>query len=160
VAVPVIELPPGTKGDMATAERIRVLIAGTIVDTKHTLVRRVLEDSGYEVVGEVRTADAVFESIRAAQPDAVVLDEDLTTHGATVAAIRKVAPDSCIVVFSAPKPEAAPDLEADAYLDKGVPLAVLTATLGRLLAEQTILLTDAPPTSAYAAASRGERSGW
>ena len=138
-------------------ERIRVLIAGDVADTKHRLVRRVLEDDGYEIVGEARTVEAVFEAIRAGQPDAVVLDEALTNHGATVAAVRRAAPDACIVVLTAPSAEAVRHLEADAYLPKDIPIATLTATLGRLLAEQTVLLTDAAPTTSYAAAGPAER---
>lgn len=154
-----IEIPPGTKGAMASVGRIRVLIAGDIADTKHTLVRRVLDDSGYEVIDEVRTADAALEAIGAGKPDAIVIDEDLTTQGATVTAIREAAPDSCIVVFTAPNPEGPLHLEADAYLEKGVPLRTLTTTLGRLLAEQTVLLGDAASATEYVAAGRGELSG-
>ena len=123
-----------------TTDRIRVLIAGNVY-VKRALVRRFLEDDGYEVVGDVVTADAVVPAIRAGRPDAIVLDEDLAKGGAPIRAIRDEAPEARVVVFTAAAPGAsAPPPGADGYLDKGVGLSALTALLGRLFAEPTVPL--------------------
>ena len=123
---------------MTTANRIRVLIAGRVY-VKRALVRRFLEDDGYEVVGDVMDAEAVVPAIVAGRPDAIVLDEDLTAQGAGVAAIRSAAPDLRVIVFTATAPGAgAPPAGADGYLDKGVGLSALTALLGRLFAEPAV----------------------
>ncbi len=138
---------------MTAADRIRVLIAGNVY-VKRALVRRFLEDDGYEVVGDAMAADAVLPALRAGRPDAIVLDEDLTRQGAPIAAIRETAPDVKVVVFTASAPGAgAPPPGADGYLDKGVGLAALTALLGRLFAEPTVLLKPLLVGAGVAAAS-------
>ncbi len=125
---------------MPMAGRIRVLIAGNVY-VKRALVRRFLEDDGYAVVGDVMSADAVIPAVRAGQPDAVVLDEDLASQGAGIAAIRGAAADVRVIVFTAAAAgTGAPPPGADGYLDKGVGLAALTAALGRLFFEPTVPL--------------------
>lgn len=122
---------------MPKAGRIRVLIAGNVY-VKRALVRRFLEDDGYAVVGDVMSADAVIPAVRAGQPDAVVLDEDLAFQGAGIAAIRGAAADVRVIVFTAAATGAgAPPPGADGYLDKGVGLSALTALLGRFFLEPT-----------------------
>jgi CheY-like chemotaxis protein len=122
---------------MPKAGRIRVLIAGNVY-VKRALVRRFLEDDGYAVVGDVMSADAVIPAVRAGQPDAVVLDEDLASHGAGIEAIRGAAADVRVIVFTAAATgTGAPPPGADGYLDKGVGLSALTALLGRLFFEPT-----------------------
>lgn len=114
-----------------TAGRIRVLIAGNIY-VKRALVRRFLEDDGYEVVAEALTRSDILPAIRRGGPDAVVVDDELLEEG-TIQRIRRAAPDAKVVVFTS-TPLAAPTamIGADAYLEKGVGLAALTALLGRL----------------------------
>jgi CheY-like chemotaxis protein len=125
---------------MPKAGRIRVLIAGNVY-VKRALVRRFLEDDGYAVVGDVMSADAVIPAVRAGQPDAVVLDEDLAFQGAGIAAIRGAAADVRVIVFTAAAAgTGAPPPGADGYLDKGVGLSALTAALGRLFFEPTVPL--------------------
>lgn len=125
---------------MPKAGRIRVLIAGNVY-VKRALVRRFLEDDGYAVVGDVMSADAVIPAVRAGQPDAVVLDEDLASQGAGIAAIRGAAADVRVIVFTAAAAgTGAPPPGADGYLDKGVGLSALTAALGRLFFEPTVPL--------------------
>lgn len=123
---------------MTAAHRIGVLIAGNVY-LKRALVRRFLEDGGYEVVGDVMTGEAVLPAIRAGRPHAVLLDEDLTHSGIGIAEIREAAPDVRVVVFTAivPGEGLAPPPGADGYLDKGVGLTTLTALLGRLFVEPT-----------------------
>jgi len=113
------------------AGRIRVLIAGNIY-VKRALVRRFLEDDGYEVVAEALTRSDIMAAIGRGSPDAIVLDDELL-EDATIGRIRRSAPDAKVVVFTS-TPPAAPGtiVGADAYLEKGVGLAALTAVLGRL----------------------------
>jgi hypothetical protein len=55
-------------------DRLRVVIAGNIY-AKRTLVRRFLEDDGFDVVGEALTRDALLSLPGIAGADAVVVDE-------------------------------------------------------------------------------------
>ena len=114
-----------------TAGRIRVLIAGNIY-VKRALVRRFLEDDGYEVVAEALTKNDILPAIHRGSPDAIVVDDALLEDG-TIARIRRTAPDAKLVVFTS-TPPASPSaiVGADAYLEKGVALAALTALLMRL----------------------------
>ncbi|HYF12426.1 MAG TPA: hypothetical protein VEC09_09000, partial [Actinomycetota bacterium] len=120
------------------ADRIRVFIAGNIYVTR-ALVRRFLEDDGFEVTGEARTREDMMIAVRRDQPDAVVIDDELLIDGpggGTIGRLRRGAPDAKVVVFTSSPidPATAPD-DADGYLEKGVGLASLTALLGRLFAE-------------------------
>jgi ActR/RegA family two-component response regulator len=119
------------------ADRIRVFIAGNIY-VKRALVRRFLEDDGYEVVGEARNREDMVAAVRRDQPDAVVIDDELLADGpggGTMGRLRRAAPDARVVVFTnAPTDAAATPEGADGYLEKGLGLASLTAKLGRLFA--------------------------
>lgn len=133
-----------------TVERIRVFIAGNIY-VKRALVRRFLEDDGYEVVGEARNREDMVAAVRREQPDAIVIDDELIIDGpggGTMGRVRRASPDAKTIVFTTSPPEVAnaPD-GADGYLEKGLGLASLTALLGRLFAA-----TGSPiPVSAEAA---------
>ncbi len=139
------------------AERIRVLIGGNIY-VKRALVRRFLEDDGYEVVAEAMSGEDLMPAVLEGQPDAVVLDDELMTHG-TIAAIREAAPEARVVVFTAGPPNAglAPE-GADGYLEKGVGLAALTGLLGRLLAEPTAPIEPVVAEETAAAGEGARRS--
>ncbi|MEX0743239.1 MAG: response regulator [Actinomycetota bacterium] len=118
--------------------RIRVFVAGTI-HLNRTLVRRFLEDDGYEVVGEEPTRENLVAAIRRSEPDAVVVDQDLLGRG-MMARVRRAAPDARIIVFTAgPTTHATTPRGADGYLEKGVGLAALTALLVRLFADEPSL---------------------
>lgn len=113
------------------AERIRVLIAGNIY-VKRALVRGFLEDDGYDVIAEALTSSEIQPAIRRGSPDAVVVDDELLEIG-SIERIRSVAPDAKVVVFTSTPPSSpSAMIGADAYLEKGVGLAALTALLGRL----------------------------
>ncbi|HEU4354611.1 MAG TPA: hypothetical protein VFT27_03400, partial [Actinomycetota bacterium] len=117
------------------AGRISVLIAGNVY-VKRALVRRFLEDDGYEVVGDVVDPEVVVPAILAGRPDAVLLDEDLTRQGLSIDQIRTASPEVRVVAFTAVTPGAGtPPIGADGYLTKGVGLSAVTATLRRLFAE-------------------------
>src|SRR3989304_2233658 len=115
-----------------SAGRIRVLIAGNIY-VKRALGRRFLEDDGYEVVAEAFARSDIRPGTGRSSPDAIVVEDELLEEG-TIARIRESAPDAKIVVFTSTPPGASGAVVgADAYLEKGVALAGLTALLGRLV---------------------------
>jgi ActR/RegA family two-component response regulator len=128
------------------AERIRVLIAGNIY-VKRALVRRFLEDDGFEVVGEARNREDMVAAARREQPDALVVDDELLgggPGGGTMGRVRRAAPDAKVVVFTSVPVDAMPEpLDADGYLEKGLGLASLTALLIRLFAEPAVAPSEA-----------------
>jgi DNA-binding NarL/FixJ family response regulator len=86
-------------------ETVKVLIAGNIY-AKLALVRRFLEDDGYQVVGEPRTKQDVIRAVQAGRPDAVVIDEEFIDGGpvGTIPRIRSAQPGAKIVVFTSGPP--------------------------------------------------------
>jgi CheY-like chemotaxis protein len=142
---------------MTPAERIRVFIAGDIYP-KRGLVRRFLEDDGYDVVGTTASPKAMVDRIRASEPDAVVVDGDLLEAGAaggTLARIREAVPDAKVIVFTGGPAASGPlaPSGADGYLEKGVGLSALTALLGKMFVEAP-RITE-PATSGAGAATTG-----
>jgi CheY-like chemotaxis protein len=121
-----------------TPDKTRVVIAGNIYD-KLALVRRFLEEDGYEVVGVASKRQDVIYAVQQGRPDAVVIDEELIDEGlvGTLLRIRAAQPRAKVVVFTSGPPiqETAPK-GADGYLEKGTGLAVLTSMLDRLLADR------------------------
>ena len=116
-------------------ERVRVVIAGNIY-AKRALVKRFLEDDGFDVAAEAMSRSELFAALRLHDPDAVVVDDDLI--GGDIAAIREIVPDTRIVVFTSGRPEPSRvSAGADGYLEKGVGLASLTAMLQALVIEPT-----------------------
>jgi DNA-binding NarL/FixJ family response regulator len=137
--------------------RIRVFVAGTI-HLNRALVRRFLEDDGYEVVGESPTRENLAAAIRRSEPDAVVVDQDLLGRG-MMARVRRAAPDARIIVFTAgPTTSATAPRGADGYLEKGVGLAALTALLVRLFADEPSLAQPIAAGAAGAQSSDGSSS--
>jgi CheY-like chemotaxis protein len=114
--------------------RIRVLVAGDIY-VNRSLVRPFLEDDGYDVVAEAFSSADVVTAVGQEQPDAIVIDDRLLRgrpNEGTIEKIRRAAPDAKVIVMtSAPGPVRRPG--ADAYLPRGVSLATVSASLGRLL---------------------------
>jgi hypothetical protein len=114
-------------------DRLRVVIAGNIY-VKRALVRRFLEDDGFQVVAETLTASELLALPEIEQADAIVVDADLLNG--SIDPLRAVAPDAAIVVFTSGGTDARTQPPgADAYLEKGVGLASLTALLQSLLSE-------------------------
>ena len=143
---------------MTPAERIRVFIAGDIYP-KRGLVRRFLEDDGYDVVGTAASQKAMVARIRAGEPDAVVVDGDLLVAGAaggTLARIREAVPDAKVIVFTGGPAANGPRAPsgADGYLEKGVGLSALTALLGNMFVAEPPRIVQ-PAASGIAAAATG-----
>ena len=143
---------------MTPAERIRVFIAGDIYP-KSGLVRRFLEDDGYNVVGTTASRKAMVARIRASEPDAVVVDGDLLVAGAaggTLARIREAVPDAKVIVFTGGPAVSGPLAPpgADGYLEKGVGLSALTALLGSMFVAEPPRIVQ-PGASGTAATTTG-----
>jgi DNA-binding response OmpR family regulator len=138
--------------DRQPGDRLRVVIAGNVY-AKRALVRRFLEDDGFDVVAETFTASELLALPDLDRADAVVVDADLV-NGATDA-LRSAAPDAAIVVFTTGATDArARPPGAHAYLEKGVGLASLTALLHALLSEPSTSL----PAFDWPEPPRGPRS--
>jgi hypothetical protein len=121
-------------------DRLRVVIAGNIY-AKRALVRRFLEDDGFHVVAETLTASELLALPELDHADAVVVDADLLNG--SIDPLRSVAPDAAIVVFTSGGTDARNKPPgADAYLEKGVGLASLTALLQSLLSDAPASLPD------------------
>jgi hypothetical protein len=112
-------------------ERLRVVIGGDIY-AKRALVRWFLEDDGFDVVAEAIGRDQLLALPTLRSADAVIVDGDLL--GRSVDELRALAADAAIVVFTRSTAPASPP-GADAYLEKGMGLATLTALLHSLLTE-------------------------
>jgi Response regulator receiver domain len=143
---------------MTPAERIRVFIAGDIYP-KRGLVRRFLEDDGYDVVGTTASPKVMVDRIRSSEPDAVVVDGDLLEAGAaggTLARIREAVPDAKVIVFTGGPTASGPlaPSGADGYLEKGVGLSALTALLGNMFVAEPPRIVR-PAESGTLAASTG-----
>ena len=98
------------------------------------LVGMHLQIEGWDVVGEAGDAEEGLAQVRALQPDAVVLDQELPLGPGTrvLGAMREHCPKARIILFSAdPTNEAVgAELGADGFLLKGEPLSHLTGLLG------------------------------
>jgi hypothetical protein len=117
-----------------------VVIAGNIY-AKRALVRRFLEDDGFDVVGEALSQDQLLTLGGLPRADAVVVDGDLLDG--SVERLRGAAPDAAIVVFTSAAGLTSP-LGADGYLEKGMGLASLTALLHSLLSDQAATTLGRP----------------
>ncbi len=103
-------------------------------------LRRLLESSGYDVL-EAESGMRALEMLQKEAPDVITLD--LLMPGLsgqeTLQAIRRVAPQTRIVVLTADIQEATRkellDMGADAFLGKPVGRDALLSTLERILAE-------------------------
>lgn len=146
---------------MTPAERIRVHIAGDIYP-KRGLVRRFLEDDGYDVIGQTTSRKTLLAAIRKNEPDAIVVDDELLMEGpgggTLLARIRKAVPDAKVIVFTSSPASGAPALAgADGYLEKGVGLAALTSLLGRIFADETPRIEPAAAGAAAGATGTAAR---
>lgn len=124
----------------------------TVLADRQPAVRRALrvlltQDLGLEVVGEVEAADGLQASVRALQPDLLIVDWDLLAAdaGATLVALRRSRGGVHIVVLGI-RPEdrsAALAAGADAFVSKvDGPDQVVSALCA---SHQTLPVVESPP---------------
>ena len=120
---------------------IRVVVADDSEDMRE-LVRASLKAYGdFEVVGEATTGAEAVDLARALEPDVVLLDLSMPVMGglAALPAIRKAAPESRVVVFSAFNKEEfgarATNLGAQAYGVKGIHPKALAALVEKSVSD-------------------------
>ncbi|MGH2809237.1 MAG: response regulator [Actinomycetota bacterium] len=92
------------------------------VPALRAMVRRILERDGrFEVIGEAQDGIEAVHLAGQLQPQVVVLDLMMPRKdGATaLAEIRRVSPASRVVILTGVGGAAQPDVDADAWLDKG-----------------------------------------
>ena len=140
-----------------TIGRIRVLVAGDIY-VNRSLVRPFLEDDGYEVVGEPLTRDEALTAVGAQQLDAVVIDDRLLSsrgNGKLLHKVRRAAPEAKVVVISSAGGRPKGVAGVDAYLERGMSLAALSAILGGFFAADDLALAAAGAGAVVAASGSG-----
>jgi len=114
-----------------TDGRLRVILAGSVYPQPEGL-RPFLEESGYEVLGEVSSPEELLDAIAERDADLLVLGpEHLDPE--RLGAVRERAPGAAIVAVSGERP---PGLRpADGYVPSGSSLGVLTTELARVAFE-------------------------
>ena len=140
-----------------TIGRIRVLVAGDIY-VNRSLVRPFLEDDGYEVVGEPLTRDEALTAVGAQQLDAVVIDDRLLSsrgNGKLLHKVRRAAPEAKVVVISSAGGRPKGVAGVDAYLERGMSLAALSAILGGFFAADDLALAAVGAGAVVAASGSG-----
>jgi DNA-binding NarL/FixJ family response regulator len=133
----------------------RVLIVEDAASTRR-LLRAVLEQTTFEVVGESGTGRQALEDAERLHPDVILLDLSLPDiDGAELLPeLLQLAPAAKVVVLSNTARLAGPDLidiGATAYIEKGLPI-------DKLLDAVTDAVSDRPTSSANVAGSRGIRA--
>ncbi|HZD18688.1 MAG TPA: choice-of-anchor D domain-containing protein, partial [Actinomycetota bacterium] len=113
-----------------TDGRLRVILAGTLYPQPEGL-RLFLEESGFEVSGEVRSPGELFASAGSGQPDLVVVGPDLLEQE-LIRELRAVAPGIGIVAVAQGPPPKGLLAEGDGYVPQGSSLTSLTTELSRV----------------------------
>jgi two-component system response regulator EvgA len=131
---------------MPSAGPLRVVIAGAL-PLDRRLVRFILQEEGFEVVGESSGGTEAARLVSEHRPDAIVLHGSLTIEGGShvIPWIRTISPWTKIVLFT-PHPDEAsvarPEYRADAYLEEGLGLRDLIGAL-RSLCRPPVAALDA-----------------
>ncbi|MGH3118469.1 MAG: response regulator transcription factor [Gaiellales bacterium] len=121
---------------MATPDpdALRVLIADDAADIR-LLLRMYLSGSKLEVIGEAANGKEAVNLVTTHKPDAVILDLSMPVMDGleAIPLIKEASPDTKIVVLSGFEAdrmaEAALELGADRYLQKGVSLGDISQML-------------------------------
>jgi len=131
---------PVTRGEQRSASTARLVL----VDDDHALrlaLHELLEDAGYDVVGEAGNGAEGLAVISDVRPDVVLLDLRMPGVGGVEVAreLRQRSPDVRVIMFSAYADLGLQSLLADlgvsAYLIKGCPYRRIVAAIEAALAE-------------------------
>src|SRR3954453_6459806 len=118
-----------------TADHVRVFLCDDVAEIRVLMRFTLEEDDRLEVVGEAADGEAGVAGVLDTKADVILLDLSMPGMDGleAIQRLREVAPDTVIVVlsgFSAGRlGEAALQLGADRYLEKGEPAEVIRQTI-------------------------------
>jgi hypothetical protein len=119
--------------------RVRVLV-GEGQPARRGLFRFVLENEGYEVVGEAASTMELAQQLAIHRPDVVVLDDGI--DASAVAMLREVQPGAKLILVW---PRGVTAVGADARLEPSEVMHALGSTVGRVTGAEGGVLTMPPP---------------
>jgi hypothetical protein len=119
--------------------RVRVLV-GEGQPARRGLFRFVLENEGYEVVGEAASTMELAQQLAVHRPDVVVLDDGI--DASAVAMLREVQPGAKLILVW---PRGVAAVGADARLEPSEVMRSLGATVARVTGVEGGVLTLPPP---------------
>jgi hypothetical protein len=137
------------------------VICDDVADMREILIEALEDDPAIRVVGHTDNGDGVVRLVSELQPDVVVLDLSMPGMDGleAIPLIAKACPSAGITIFSgfaaARIADTAFELGADRYVEKGRPLAALTATLHDVVRARRELLVPALVSSESQATSLG-----
>ena len=120
---------------MAATDHLRVFLCDDVAEIRVLMRFTLEEDDRLEVVGEAADGEAGVAGVLDTKADVILLDLSMPGMDGleAIQRLREVAPDTVIVVlsgFSAGRlGEAALELGADRYLEKGEPGEVIRAAI-------------------------------
>jgi hypothetical protein len=119
--------------------RVRVLV-GEGQPARRGLFRFVLENEGYEVVGEAASTMELAQQLAIHRPDVVVLDDGI--DASAVAMLREVQPGAKLILVW---PRGVAAVGADARLEPSEVMHALGSTVARVTGGEGGVLTVPPP---------------
>lgn len=138
-----MRLRRGLRSDLRTGRHpSRVLIADDMEDYR-TLLKILLSDGSFEVVGEAHDGQEAIDLTCIEQPDAVILDLAMPNVDglSAIPEIRRTSPRTKILVLSAFDEswmaEKVISAGADRYVQKDVSCRVITSQLQDMISERT-----------------------
>jgi hypothetical protein len=115
-------LPPPPAAETPSAERLRVITAGSVGN-----IDALLGASGFDVVAVAQTEDALIDAVSTDEPNAIVVDADLCD---SLEHVRDLAPDALLIAVGDHTPAG-----ALGRIEQGVSGTVMAGLLHALVAE-------------------------
>jgi DNA-binding NarL/FixJ family response regulator len=134
--------PTDDWGDVAAADRIRVLLCDDAEGFRALMRSSLADDPRIEIVGEAADGVAGVEATAELQPDVVLLDMSMPRMGGlqAIPKMRRSAPRTSIIGLSSLSASrmAAPSIEigAHSYLEKGTELDAIRAAIHEAAADR------------------------
>src|SRR5919197_575548 len=105
------------------------------------LIRFLLEQDRFDVLGEASTVTDVLRSVTTHRPDALVVNDNVPAAPGTdpIREIRRLSPSTKVVLISSERLEGSPWQGADAILEEEVSVRQLTRVLAQILAGVAVI---------------------
>ena len=105
------------------------------------LIRFLLEQDRFDVLGEASTVTEVLRSVTTHRPDALVVNDNVPAAPGTdpIREIRRLSPSTKVVLISSGRLEGSPWQGADAILEEEVSVRQLTRVLAQILAGVAVI---------------------